>query len=307
MPGIIWLASYPKSGNTWLRAFLANYIANVPTPVPINDLPKYVLGDNLILHYEQLTGIPSGELTGKDFNRLKPRVHEWLAGSQPQEVFVKTHSVMRKIRGVPLITPSATAGAVYIVRNPLDVAVSFAHHYQVTYGRAVESLCTENYVLPPSSGLCRQHLGSWSHHVGSWTEPPGPEPHVLHYEDMLVAPIKAFGGLVRFLGLPNDPARLKRAIDFSSFRELSGQERTTGFVEARPDGKSPFFRTGRIGAWRQVLTGAQVATMIAKHRHAMVNMGYLTQGGEPAQLPVRAGRRTGWTAAMGDSVANQPQ
>ncbi len=135
MPGIIWLASYPKSGNTWLRAFLANYIADATTAVPINDLPQHVLGDNLILHYEQLTGIPAVELSNKDFNRLRPKVHEWLARSQTQEVFVKTHSVMRKIRGVPSITPSATAGAVYVVRNPLDVAVSFAHHYQVTYGR----------------------------------------------------------------------------------------------------------------------------------------------------------------------------
>ncbi len=304
MPGIIWLASYPKSGNTWLRAFLANYIADATTAVPINDLPQHVLGDNLILHYEQLTGIPAVELSNKDFNRLRPKVHEWLARSQTQEVFVKTHSVMRKIRGVPLITPSATAGAVYVVRNPLDVAVSFAHHYQVTYGRAVESLCTENYVLPPSSGLCRQHLGSWSHHVGSWTEPPGPRPYLLRYEDMLKAPIKTFGGLVRFLGLPKDPARLKRAIGFSSFGELSRQERAVRFVEARPDGKSPFFRAGRIGTWRRVLTQTQVDTLVAKLRHAMVKMGYLTESGEPAYLPGRWTRRP---VPIGGAVANQPQ
>lgn len=303
MPGIIWLASYPKSGNTWLRAFLANYLANAATPVPINDLPRHVLGDNLILHYEQLTGTPASELNDKDFNRLRPKVHEWLARSRPEAVFVKTHSVMRNIAGVPLITPPATAGAVYVVRNPLDVAVSFAHHYQVTYGRAVESLCTEGYVLPPSSGLCRQHLGSWSHHVGSWTEPPGPRPHVLRYEDMLAAPTKVFGGLVRFLGLPKDSARLKRAIDFSSFRELSGQERTTRFVEARPDGRSRFFRAGQIGAWRQVLTEAQAEELVEKHRNAMVKMGYLAQNGEIATWPGRAGR----TPGAGTAVAKQPQ
>jgi hypothetical protein len=307
LPGIIWLASYPKSGNTWLRAFLANYLANAATPVPINDLPDHVLGDNLILHYEQLTGKPVRELAGEDLNRLRPKVHEWLACSRPDEVFVKTHSVLRKIGGVPLITPSATAAVVYVVRNPLDVAVSFAHHYQVTYGRAVESLCTEGYVLPPSAGLCRQHLGSWSHHVGSWTEPPGPGPHVLRYEDMLGAPVKAFGGLVRFLGLPKDPARLKRAIDFSSFRELSGQERTTRFVEARPDGKSPFFRAGQTGAWRQVLTEAQAEALIAKHGHVMAKMGYLTQSGKPARGRGRPGHAAGRNPAGEGGVANQPQ
>ena len=307
MPGIIWLASYPKSGNTWLRAFLANYLTNAARPVPINDLPNHVLGDNLILHYEQLTGIPTRELVDEDFNRLRPKVHEWLARSQPGEVFVKTHSVLRKIGGVPLITPSATRGAVYVVRNPLDVAVSFAHHYHVTYGRAVESLCTEDYALPPSSGLCRQHLGSWSHHVASWTEPPGPRPYLLRYEDMLGAPTSAFGGLVRFLGLPRDPGRLKRAIVYSSFRELSGQERTTRFVEARPDGKAPFFRSGRSGAWRQVLTEAQAETLIAKHRDMMAKMGYLTQSGKPAHWRARPGRLAGRAPVKGRAVAKQPQ
>ncbi len=307
MPGIIWLASYPKSGNTWLRAFLANYLANAPTAVWINDLPRHVLGDNLVLHYEQLTGIPARELTDQDLNRLRPKVHQWLARSRTEAIFVKTHIAMRKIRGVPLITPSVTARAVYVVRNPLDVAVSFAHHYQVTYGRAVESLCTEDYVLPPSSGLCRQHLGSWSHHVGSWTEPPGPRPHVLRYEDMLAAPMRVFGGLVRFLGLPKDPARLRRAIDFSSFRELAGQERTTKFVEARPDGKSPFFRAGQTDGWRRLRTKAQVVTLIAEPRHAMIKTGYLTQNGDLADRPVPPGPQTGRYPGMGTAVANQPQ
>ncbi len=74
---------------------------------------------------------------------------------------------------------------------------------------------------------------------------------------------------------------MKRAIGFSSFRELSGQERTTRFVESRPDGKSSFFRAGQTGAWRKVLTEAQAETLIAEHRDVMVKMGYLTRSGKP--------------------------
>jgi hypothetical protein len=283
VPGIIWLASYPKSGNTWLRAFLANYVTNALRPVPINDLPKHVLGDNLILHYEQFTGKKAADLAEETFNTLRPRLHEWFARSRPQDVFVKTHNMVWKIDGVPLITPSATAGAVYVVRNPLDVAVSFAHHYQVSYGRAVESLCADDYTLPSSSGLLPQLLGSWSHHVRSWTEAPGLTLHLMRYEDMLGKPIKAFGRLIRFLGLPKDQDRLKRAIRFSSFRELSDQERRTRFVESRPDGKSSFFRAGQSGIWRKVLTETQVENLIAKHRDIMVKMGYLSPSGNPTQ------------------------
>ena len=124
MPGIIWLASYPKSGNTWLRAFLANYLANAVRPVPINDLPNFILGDNLLLHYEQFTNRKAEDLSDEDFTRLRPRIHEWFARSRREDVFVKTHNAVSKVHGVPLITPSVTAGAIYVIRNPMDVAVS---------------------------------------------------------------------------------------------------------------------------------------------------------------------------------------
>lgn len=278
MPGIVWLASYPKSGNTWLRAFLANYIANSAKALPINDLPNHILGDNLLLHYEQYTGRAAEDLTEEQLTRLRPRIHEWFAQSRGQDVFVKTHNAVSRSGEVPLITPSATAGAIYVVRNPMDVAISFAHHYQVSYARAVESLCDESYCLPPSSGLLPQYLSSWSRHVQGWTEAPGLTRHVMRYEDMQDKPVRTFGRLVKFLGLANDAQRLKRAVKFSSFRELSNQEKTTKFVESRPDGKTPFFRQGKMGTWRRLLTEDQVETLVSHHRPIMLKMGYLKTG-----------------------------
>ena len=130
MPGIIWLASYPKSGNTWLRAFLANYLRNAHQPIPINDLPNHILGDNMVVHYQQYGGLKPEEVTREAVARLRPKVHQWMAISRGQDVFVKTHNIIGTIDSVPLITPAATAGAIYVVRNPFDVAISFAHHYQ---------------------------------------------------------------------------------------------------------------------------------------------------------------------------------
>ncbi|MDH3475379.1 MAG: sulfotransferase domain-containing protein [Rhodospirillales bacterium] len=282
MPGIIWLASYPKSGNTWLRAFLANFLANPVRPVPINDLPNFILGDNLLLHYEQFTSRKVDDLSDEDFARLRPRIHEWFARSRREDVFVKTHNAVSKVHGVPLITPSATAGAVYVIRNPMDVAVSFAHHYQVDYAKAVTALCEEQYSLPSSGGLLPQYLGSWSGHARSWTEAPGLTLHLMRYEDMTGKPVKAFGRLVRFLGLPKDNERLRKAIKFSSFRELAAQEQKTKFIESRPDSKSAFFRSGKAGAWREFLTDEQAAQLIDRHRHVMEKVGYLTKDGKLA-------------------------
>lgn len=281
MPGIIWLASYPKSGNTWVRAFLANLMTDARQAVPINALPNHLLGDNFLIHYEKLAGKPAGSLTEADIERLRPRVHEWFAYSRSDNVFVKTHNAAVKIEGRPLITPTATAGAIYVIRNPLDVAVSFAHHYKIDYQRAVESLCDTRYYLPASSDQCVQVLSSWSNHVRSWADAPGLPLLTLRYEDLLKKPAATFGSLVSFLQLPRDRPRLRRAIKFSSFGELRNQERKETFVEARPDGTVPFFRSGKAGGWREVLTERQADRLITAHEEILRRFDYLTPEGDP--------------------------
>lgn len=279
MWGIIWLASYPKSGNTWLRAFLANYFRNPDQPIPINDLPKYVLGDNFVTHYQRHGGKTPDELTAADIALLRAKVHEWFASARGETAFVKTHSMIALADGQPLITPSATAAAIYVVRNPLDVAVSYAHHHGTTLDQTVAALCQENLVLPAAGKLLPQVVGSWSQHVRTWTQAPGLRLHVLRFEDMLATPQETFAGVVRFLGLPGDPARLDKALRFSSFRELRRQEAATGFVEARPDGGAEFFRAGKTGNWADVLSADQVERLVACHREVMIDFGYLAPDG----------------------------
>ncbi len=279
MGGIIWLASYPKSGNTWTRAFLANYMSNAQTPIPINDLPNHLLGDGFKIHYEQFTGKSFGELSDEEVNALRPRLHDWFATSRGETTFVKTHNIITNVNGVPTITPSATAGAIYVVRNPFDVAVSFAHHYQISYERAVDSLCQDKYLIEESDDQAPTYLGSWSGHYKSWVKAPGLKLHLMRYEDMLQKPVFAFGELTNFLGLPKEPERLKRAIRFSSFRELSKQEKNEKFIEARPDGKTKFFRQGKAGGWRQTLAEPQIKQLVDQHRGTLMELGYMTEDG----------------------------
>ena len=282
MPGIIWLASYPKSGNTWLRAFIATYMKNPTVPLPINELRYHAFGDGFLSHYEKATGRKAEELSEDDLRRYRPQMHRFLGSHPTDTVFVKTHNLLGDESGVPLITPDITAGAIYVVRNPLDVVESFANHYSLTCEETVEILCAENYVLPGIEGLkTHDFVGSWSQHVESWIKGPGLRLHAMRYEDMLAKPGPTFRNLVKFLQLPIEPPRVRKAIKFTSFDELKKQENYTNFSEAPPVEGKTFFRKGQVGGWRDTLTDDQVARIVDTHRDYMQKFGYLNKKGEP--------------------------
>ena len=278
MNRVLWLASFPKSGNTWLRAFLANYLADTPSPVDINTLPDFAFGDMRSEPYARLAGVPVSSLSWEQINRLRPQVHRHLAGPGPGLTFVKTHTVLTSIAGVPTITPEATFGAIYVVRNPLDVAVSFADHYGLTLDEGVKAVCFRALQIEPKEGHILQPIADWTTHVESWLRAPGLYRLTLRYEDMTASPQKTFAQVPDFLRLPRDRERLKRAIRQSSFRVLAEQERRSGFVERSRNADS-FFRRGTVGGYRQELTAAHIDTIVGYHRAMMMELGYLDAAG----------------------------
>ncbi|QLH40421.1 MAG: sulfotransferase domain-containing protein [Defluviicoccus sp.] len=278
MSGILWLASFPKSGNTWLRAFLANYLADTRSPVDINTLPDFAYGDMRVNYYAQVSGRPADVLSWDEINTLRPKVHRFLAASRPGAVFVKTHTALTTIKDVPTVTPEATLGALYVVRNPFDVAISFAHHYGLTLDDGVKALCFRELQIEPKAGHILQPISDWSTHVASWLRTPGLRLQLLRYEDMLASPQTTFGRVLDFLQVPRDRERLKRAIRHSSFRVLAEQERQSGFVE-RSRNAERFFRSGASGGFRQILTDVQIAALVEYHQPMLQELSYLDSEG----------------------------
>ena len=273
MGAIIWLASYPKSGNTWVRSFLHNLLMNRDKPADINALNKFCLGEDKAEYYNHFDPRPLSTLTSSEVAALRPKVHEMLTQAFPDSVFVKTHSYLGEFEGVPLVTMEYTAGAIYLIRNPLDVAVSFAHHFGVEIDNAIDQLANPGTGTPTTDMVARQVYNTWSTNVRSWTQDPSPNLHVIRYEDMAAEPFKAFGGLARFLGLDPPRARLQAAIANSSFKALKSQEDNRGFVERSQ--YSRFFRAGRVGQWKEALSADQVDRIVSAHREQMERFGYV--------------------------------
>jgi hypothetical protein len=271
---IIWLASYPKSGNTWLRAFLCNLLQNPSKPLDINRLGEFISSDDRRDLYEAAAGAPLDGLSDAQIAALCPWVQASLAQSAPNAVFVKTHAYLGTRHGTPQINLEVTAGTIYVVRNPLDVVISLADHYGFGLDRAVDALGTSGFASAPNENRVAQVIDTWSVHVESWTRTPHPTLHVVRYEDMLAKPEKTFGAIAAFLQLSPPRARLRKAIEFSSFRTLKKQEAQHGFAERSPVG-SRFFREGRSGQWRKVLSPQQVDRIVADHGEQMERFGYL--------------------------------
>ena len=277
---IVWLASYPKSGNTWLRVFLANLLANQAEPLPLGALSSFVFSEHSTRHYERVAGVPVDRLTKAQINGLRPAVHRALPPKKGQLVFVKTHAAVATVDGIPTITGDVTRGAIYIIRNPLDVAVSYAHHFGVGFDRAIEAMRTRMTKLAASRDFVEQPIGSWSIHVESWVSQTKALSAVIRYEDMIEAPETTFAGLVRTLRMPVEEDRVQRAIRFSAFPVLQDLEAKQGFVE-RSKHADRFFRKGQSGAWQDALTPAQVDSIVRDHGPVMRRFGYLDEDGQP--------------------------
>lgn len=274
MGGIVWLASYPKSGNTWLRAFIHNLMRNPDQAYDINKMADLTMAEARTPLYTYLESKPWTELSFEDIARLRPQVHRELSKANPGTIFVKTHNALMENLGHPLVTMEVTAGAIYVVRNPLDVAISYSHHLAISIDETIDLMKTRGAMTVSTEKNVYEVMGSWSQHVESWTARPIAQLHVMRYEDMLDRPSKTFGGVAQFLGLKPPRERLEKAIKQSSFKVLANQEKAKGFVE-RPAKAESFFRKGESGQWRRELTAAQIGRIVADHREQMDRFGYV--------------------------------
>lgn len=279
---IIWIAAYPKSGSTWLRTMLTNYLHPNDKPASINNLLGGPGGSSRSM-FDEMLGLDSSDMTEEEVLRCRPLFQDLLAAQLPHPTFYKTHEAyLRGPGGVPVHSRTAAAGAIYLVRNPLDLAVSYAHHLNQPIDRAMELMDdTENHEWGGKNRITRilpQRMLTWSGHVSSWLEQEDIPLHVTRYEGMLANPVDTLGEIIRFAGLQVDAARLRQAVEHATFERLREQEAKSGYREKQPTARS-FFRAGVAGGWRDMLGMQQVRRLLDAHGTVMEHLGYRREAG----------------------------
>jgi hypothetical protein len=275
---IIWLASYPKSGNTWFRVFLSNLLSEKEEPVHLNQLHSTPIASGRTL-FDENAGVSSSDLSLEEIENLRPGIYREITSNSEDLIYQKVHDAWKLApSGEPLFPANVTKAVVYFIRNPLDVTVSFAHHSSATLEKTVKEMNDPDNAFCEKPGKLynqlRQDLLNWSGHVNSWVNDSGLSVVVLRYEDILDNPYREFKKALDFIGLDFSENKIRSAIENAEFNKLKELEAKEGFNE-KPIKMQTFFREGRSGSYRNHLDNNLVKEIISVHGEVMRRYRYL--------------------------------
>jgi hypothetical protein len=273
MARIVWLASYPKSGNTWLRA-IVDRIVHPERPFSLDVLAEAApafgrLTEQFIA--DQGSAVPLS--APGEVRRYWAAAQRAVCAAAEDEIFLKTHNVAATFDSGPFPDPDLTKSAIYIVRDPRDVAISFAYHYRQSLGLAVAALCSSTtFNFKPDQVGRTELLMSWGEHVASWSSAKPYPLLVLRYEDLLADGAAGVRQIAEFLGRPLSAAQIKDAVAATSFAALRREETEHGFAEAVRAGG--FFRMGTAQQWRAIKDQRVFRPLLDKFAKLMRRFGY---------------------------------
>jgi hypothetical protein len=278
---IVWLASYPKSGNTLLRSILSAYFYSGEGDFKFDNL--YKISQFPAIHHFMRLGIDIDDekKVFENFINAQNLINE----ESKKAKFFKTHSKLCKMYGSDFTDLNNTLGAIYIIRDPRNVVTSFAHHYNLTIDQATEALFDEKRFMLKTDKTASVFLGSWSSNYESWRELKSKNKYLLvKYEDLvdkkkstLLKIFKFFENLGMKFNL--DMVKLNKAIKSTDFDKMKNLEKKETFYESVIDentGKrKPFFNMGPDNDWRKILDDKNREKIEKHFKKEMSELGYL--------------------------------
>ena len=279
---IIWIASYPKSGNTWLRALLASYYFTNEGSFSLSLLDK-------------IDAFPSDKFF-KEYNDQFSKVEDtskyWLKEQEKinkknKITFLKTHSAICKINGNSFTNKENSIGAIYIVRDPRNVITSISNHYQISIEDAFQFMKDEKRgIINKKDGryLGFQAVWSWSINQKTWVENNLFPVLVIKYEDLLKETYNTFRKVIEFINKISNSSKIfnkskgKNLIKNTSFEKLQRMENDHGFAEAMnkkgTNKKIKFFNLGQKNNYKNLLSQDFIIKMNEFYKEELIKFNY---------------------------------
>ncbi|HYP07359.1 MAG TPA: sulfotransferase domain-containing protein [Bryobacteraceae bacterium] len=278
MSAFYWLASYPKSGNTWLRMALRS-LTTGGAPIRFEERESWIPVASAREPFDTLLELESSDLTQEEVDCLRPLFYIEQARLADQPLIRKVHDAwIRTAAGTPLFPPAVTLGAIYVVRDPRDVAVSYAHHACCSIDEAIAFLDDPNAAFASAKSYLtcqlRQTMLTWRGHAASWLDAPGIRVLTVRYEDMIADPEGTLAKVATFCRMGASAELIAAATQATRFDVLQRIEEEQGFQE-KPPGMKRFFRRGQAGGWRDCLTSEQAARIVSAQGEMMRRLDYI--------------------------------
>ena len=260
---IFWVASYPKSGNTWLRALLSSYFYSFDG--------NY--NENLLKEIDQFPVRKYFEKFNYDKNVVADTTKFWIKAqeiinSDNKLKFFKTHNVFGKVNNFDFTNTKNSIGAVYIVRDPRNVITSIKNHYELNDETSFKWMIDKNNYIYDIENVKQvgygdfQFISSWDLNYKSWKVQKKIPIKFIRYEDLTNETYSVFLELIEFIykvtknSKSIDKTKLKNALNSTTFEKLKQLEKKYGFSEAvsfTSNKKTQFFNLGPQNNWKKIL------------------------------------------------------
>ena len=282
---IFWIASYPKSGNTWLRTLISSY---------------YYTKDGI---FDQSILKNIGQFPEKrhfvDFNydlrNVTDTTRFWIKSQEKINIdkkirFFKTHNTFGKINGCDFTNKDNSAGCIYIVRDPRNVITSLENHYEMDQKTSLKWMTNSNNYIYDVMNVQKdgysdfQFISSWSMNYKSWEVQKKIPIKIIKYENLLKETYVVFKDIVEFINKTLNikeeinKDKLKNSVNSTFFDKLKSEEKKNGFVEAVPSKKNkkkiPFFNLGPDNNWKKILDKDQQSKLTKIFKEDLIKLGY---------------------------------
>ena len=282
---IFWIASYPKSGNTWLRTLISAY---------------YYSEDGI---FDQGILKNIGQFPEKrhfvDFNYDHGNVTDtakfWIKSQEKINKdkkirFFKTHNTFGKVNGYDFTNKDNSVGCIYIVRDPRNVITSLENHYEIDHKEALKWITNSNKYIYDALKKKEdeysdfQFISSWAMNYKSWDIQKKIPIKIIKYEDLLKETFVVFKDIVEFVNKTLNIKekinidKLKNSVNSTNFSKLKDEEKKNGFIEAalskKNEEKIPFFNLGPDNDWRKILDKDEQEKLTDIFKEDLIELGY---------------------------------
>tara|TARA_B110000438_G_C15757686_1_gene625877 strand:- start:53 stop:910 length:858 start_codon:yes stop_codon:yes gene_type:complete len=276
---IVFIASYMKSGNTWMRSIVCSLLNN--GNFDLEDLKKIKLFSQEA-YFNKLKDIKYQSDGNLDFTFIS---NNWINAQKKindttdeKIKFFKTHSIRGIINNNYFTDENVCKGFIYLIRDPRDISISLAKHMDISIDKAIDIMLNQkNFVtnvFKVNEAVC-----TWKDHIDSWFNFTKVPRLIIRYEDMIENNFKIINQTTEYLNLIYNKNNfinqqtIEKTIKNTKFKNLQSLEKINGFVEATK--KNSFFRKGLSGQWKKFLTKGQIQIIEKKLGKDMQKLGYL--------------------------------